>query len=95
MFVDLDRFKQINDTYGHFVGDRLLVSVSNVILSCIRVTDTLSRLGGDEFAILLEDSAGISSAEKVAKKIIAALEKSISIGPVEPVVRFHVRRVLS
>ncbi len=83
MFVDLDRFKQVNDTYGHFVGDRLLIEVSTVILSCIRVTDTLSRLGGDEFAILLEDSAGISSAEKVAKKIIQALEKSISIGPVE------------
>ncbi len=83
MFVDLDRFKQINDTYGHVVGDKLLIEVSSIILGCIRITDTLSRLGGDEFAILLEDSAGLAPAEAVAKKIISAFDRSISIGSVE------------
>ncbi|MEW6981966.1 diguanylate cyclase [Colwelliaceae bacterium 6471] len=69
-FIDLDRFKEVNDKYGHLVGDKLLVNVSDVIKNCIRNSDTLCRLGGDEFAILLERIVAKSEAQKIALKII-------------------------
>lgn len=73
LFLDLDNFKQINDTYGHHIGDLLLVEVAGLVKKCIRDTDSLSRLGGDEFAILLDDIATVEYAEKVAKKVIKAV----------------------
>lgn len=74
MFLDLDRFKQINDSLGHDMGDELLVLVAQRLMACIRSTDTVSRLGGDEFAVVLE---GVSHADQVAnmaRKILGAFE---------------------
>ena len=74
LFLDLDKFKQVNDTYGHHIGDLLLIKVAKIIQKCIRETDTLSRLGGDEFAILLEDIVSADFAQTVANKIVKALQ---------------------
>ena len=74
LFLDLDKFKQVNDTYGHHIGDLLLIKVAKLIQKCIRETDTLSRLGGDEFAILLEDIVSADFVQRVANKIVKALQ---------------------
>ena len=76
-FIDLDRFKRINDTLGHLVGDRLLQLVANKFRSCLRETDTVARIGGDEFTVILHDIADAAEAEPVAKKIISALSAPI------------------
>jgi len=73
MFVDLDHFKKINDSLGHGVGDRLLTSVANRLVSCVRRTDTVSRLGGDEFVILLSQVEREEDAAYTARKILRAL----------------------
>ncbi|MDH4127519.1 MAG: EAL domain-containing protein [Spirochaetota bacterium] len=70
MFLDLDRFKNINDTMGHFVGDELLKEVANRLKSCVRKTDTISRLGGDEFTIILTDISNIQIVSSISQKII-------------------------
>ena len=70
LFLDLDRFKLVNDTYGHDVGDELLRHVANRLVSCLREGDTVSRLGGDEFVIILVDLASPSDVNKIAEKII-------------------------
>lgn len=75
LFLDLDRFKHINDTLGHPIGDLLLVAVSERLQSCLRNGDTIARFGGDEFAILLVDMARAEDVSKVAQKIINALSK--------------------
>lgn len=69
LFLDIDRFKQINDTLGHGVGDQLLQSVGQRLLECVREQDTVSRQGGDEFIVVLSD-AGAEGAELVAEKIM-------------------------
>jgi diguanylate cyclase (GGDEF)-like protein/PAS domain S-box-containing protein len=73
MFLDLDRFKSINDTLGHAVGDELLKQVAMRIEAAVRAVDTVSRLGGDEFIVILRDLAGNEDAVRVAEKIIQAL----------------------
>jgi diguanylate cyclase (GGDEF)-like protein/PAS domain S-box-containing protein len=73
MFVDLDRFKYINDRFGHDVGDRLLVEVAARIAGCVRASDTAARTGGDEFIALLPEIKQPSNAERIAGKILAAL----------------------
>ncbi|HUO62319.1 MAG TPA: EAL domain-containing protein [Terriglobales bacterium] len=78
LFLDLDRFKVINDTLGHTVGDQLLVEVSNRLGSSLRPGDTVARLGGDEFGLLLEDVADAETAEAVALRIEAELAKPLS-----------------
>src|SRR6266853_286958 len=77
LFLDLDRFKVINDTLGHAVGDQLLVEVSNRLGSSLRPGDTVARLGGDEFGLLLEDVADGETAEAVALRIEAELAKPL------------------
>lgn len=74
LFIDLDRFKMINDTLGHHAGDLFLVEIANRLRSCVRDNDVLARLGGDEFVILL-DSLESDDAEEVASRIISSIEK--------------------
>jgi diguanylate cyclase (GGDEF)-like protein/PAS domain S-box-containing protein len=73
MFIDLDRFKMVNDTLGHTMGDRLLQLVAARLRDCVRIDDTVGRLGGDEFAIILTELANVHDAELVAQKILDAL----------------------
>ncbi len=79
LFLDLDRFKSINDTLGHLAGDELLVAVSNRLKTCVRKADTIARLDGDEFTIVLEDVGSAFDAELVCRKIIQALEQPLEI----------------
>ena len=73
LFIDIDRFKSINDTYGHGTGDLLLAQVAERLLESVRQIDMVSRLGGDEFAVTLGSLAKADDAAHVAKKIVAAL----------------------
>ena len=73
MFVDLDRFKFINDRFGHDVGDRLLLEVAARVAGCVRAGDTVARTGGDEFIVLLPEIKQPGNAGRVAEKILAAL----------------------
>lgn len=79
MFLDLDRFKTINDTLGHDVGDHLLKAVAERLNACVREGDTVTRLGGDEFTIVLENLHEISDAALVAQKILAALAQPFNV----------------
>ncbi|MFN8538081.1 MAG: EAL domain-containing protein [Thermomicrobiales bacterium] len=72
-FLDLDRFKEINDSLGHSSGDRLLVAAADRLRRCLRDGDTLARIGGDEFAVLVEHVADPTEAASLAKRIIRAL----------------------
>jgi diguanylate cyclase (GGDEF)-like protein/PAS domain S-box-containing protein len=69
LFIDLDRFKVINDSLGHLVGDRLLIAIASLLKSCLRTTDIVARLGGDEFTILLDDIRDFTEATKIAERI--------------------------
>jgi diguanylate cyclase (GGDEF)-like protein/PAS domain S-box-containing protein len=80
LFIDLDRFKTINDSLGHQVGDMLLKEVAARMLTCIRKGDTLSRLGGDEFVVTLEGLQQAEDAAQVAGKIIRTLARPMEIG---------------
>ncbi|MBF0627233.1 MAG: EAL domain-containing protein [Magnetococcales bacterium] len=73
MFIDLDRFKWVNDTLGHAAGDELLRQTSKRLLSCVRKSDTVARLGGDEFTVILPDMAHGPYAERVAAEILTQL----------------------
>lgn len=73
VFADLDRFKIVNDTMGHSIGDKLLVQVAQRLQQCVRTGDTVARLGGDEFAFILFNLAHAEDATLVAKKVITAL----------------------
>lgn len=79
LFIDLDRFKLINDSLGHGAGDRLLSYVSSRIKHCIRASDAVARHGGDEFVVLLENVDGCEDAIKVARKIIASIHEPITL----------------
>lgn len=79
LFLDVDRFKHINDSLGHDIGDRLLQSVAQRLRDCVRSSDTVSRLGGDEFVILLPDVAHAQDAAACAEKVLLALSRPFSI----------------
>lgn len=79
LFLDLDRFKVVNDTLGHLVGDHLLVAVGERVADCLRPGDTLARLGGDEFGILLERIADPQDGMQVAERIQKALAKVVEV----------------
>jgi diguanylate cyclase (GGDEF)-like protein/PAS domain S-box-containing protein len=79
LFLDLDRFKLINDTLGHDAGDQLLRIVGKRLEGCIRPNDVVARLGGDEFTILLDNVHGDADAEVVAERIIAAINQPMTL----------------
>ena len=80
LFLDLDRFKQVNDGLGHDVGDRLLKVVGARLQECLRAEDTIARMGGDEFTVLLPSIDHPEAAAKVAQKLLDALAKPVEIG---------------
>ncbi|MFT5502518.1 MAG: diguanylate cyclase (GGDEF)-like protein/PAS domain S-box-containing protein, partial [Gammaproteobacteria bacterium] len=79
MYLDLDRFKSVNDTFGHSVGDLLLQAVVSRLQKCLREGDTLSRFGGDEFVLLLPQIDEVSDVELIARKIIDALKEPFGL----------------
>jgi diguanylate cyclase (GGDEF)-like protein/PAS domain S-box-containing protein len=79
MFIDLDHFKEINDTLGHDIGDILLVEASRRIADCVRATDIVARLGGDEFTVLLSEVEDVSSVERIALCIVEKLAASFQL----------------
>lgn len=80
MYIDLDRFKLVNDTYGHLEGDELLKGFARRVRDCLRAGDTMSRQGGDEFTVLLPDIADVEAITVIAQKITAALKPPFTIG---------------
>lgn len=80
MFMDLDRFKAINDTLGHDAGDELLRKVSERLTQCVRAGDTVARSGGDEFVVVLAEVSAPADAARVADKVIRALVDPVAVG---------------
>jgi diguanylate cyclase (GGDEF)-like protein/PAS domain S-box-containing protein len=79
LYVDLDRFKEVNDTHGHAVGDMLLQTVANRLKGCVRETDTVARIGGDEFVVLLHSIHASGDADCVAAKIRQVLAQPLRL----------------
>jgi diguanylate cyclase (GGDEF)-like protein len=80
LYIDLDRFKDVNDTLGHAAGDRLLAAVATRLGTCLRETDTLARLGGDEFAIVQVGTRHLADTERQAQRIVETLSEPFEIG---------------
>ncbi|NOQ93094.1 MAG: EAL domain-containing protein [Methylophaga sp.] len=78
-FLDLDKFKEVNDTFGHQVGDHLLIDAAKRITDCVREADTVSRLGGDEFTVILADLDDVHSIERIANNIIDSLSQPFQL----------------
>ena len=96
LYIDLDDFKQVNDTLGHAAGDSVLSKVADRLMRCITVTDLVARIGGDEFAIVLNSVVGIQDVEEFADKVIAAIsapqviqKQSVKVGASIGIVHFH------
>ncbi len=79
MLLDLDNFKQVNDTYGHIEGDMLLRSVAARLQDCMRKTDTVARMGGDEFTLVIENIASSQDSAIIAEKVLKALSEPFSL----------------
>ena len=79
MFLDLDGFKVVNDTYGHDAGDKFLIEMTARLGNCIRSGDTVARHGGDDFIIVLSEINGPDDAAVVAEKIVAALREPVPL----------------
>lgn len=86
MFVDLDRFKRINDSLGHAVGDQLLQTVAQRLIVAVREDDTVARMGGDEFIVLLSEVDGLEPIAQVARRVIESMTKPMTIQGREMVV---------
>ncbi|TCK61859.1 PAS domain S-box-containing protein/diguanylate cyclase (GGDEF)-like protein [Seleniivibrio woodruffii] len=80
IFIDLDNFKNVNDTMGHHVGDILLQKVADILKKCVRQEDTVARLGGDEFMLILQDILTEANAVETARRILAEFARPISVG---------------
>jgi len=80
LFLDLDNFKNVNDTKGHVTGDRLLIQIAQCLRNCLRETDTIARLGGDEFIMLLEDIGDLQSVINTTNRILEAFKNPFEIG---------------
>jgi diguanylate cyclase (GGDEF)-like protein/PAS domain S-box-containing protein len=80
LFIDLDRFKEINDTLGHDMGDFLLKQAAKRLNDCVRATDTVARLGGDEFTVILSELDEPDSSERIARNILGNLAEPFSLG---------------
>jgi diguanylate cyclase (GGDEF)-like protein len=80
MFLDLDKFKPVNDQYGHDVGDLLLQQVAHRLQAVVRASDTVARIGGDEFIVLLPTMQNADDAEKIASKIFEAMRQPFECG---------------
>ncbi len=85
LFLDLDRFKVINDSLGHLEGDRVLVTVAERVQACLRATDLVARLGGDEFVVFLDGADSLREALGVSERIIAALKAPLAVAGREAV----------
>lgn len=83
LFLDLDGFKKVNDTFGHEAGDHLLVAVSRRLVSCLRSLDMAARLGGDEFAVLLDGVPELETATRTAERIVEALREPFAVQKLE------------
>ncbi|MCW8886340.1 MAG: EAL domain-containing protein [Motiliproteus sp.] len=79
-FMDLDHFKDINDSHGHIVGDHLLVQIARMLEKVVRPTDTVARMGGDEFTFLLDDVRNVDEVVEVAQRIIGTLNIPFTVG---------------
>jgi diguanylate cyclase (GGDEF)-like protein/PAS domain S-box-containing protein len=79
LFIDLDRFKEVNDTLGHHMGDELLIEAAQRISSCLRESDTVARLGGDEFTVILNELKDVSPVGAIGQKIIESLAKPFKL----------------
>ena len=79
LFLDLDRFKEVNDSLGHAAGDELLIAVGERLRASLRMQDTATRLGGDEFAILVEGILSISDIEQMAVRVLRAMEREFAV----------------
>jgi len=80
MFIDIDKFKAVNDNYGHQAGDQVLINVAQRLQHSVRETDTLARFGGDEFVILLDGADACANAEQIAEKILHELASPLQFG---------------
>ena len=83
LFIDVDRFKSINDSLGHHSGDMVLRSIGKRLLACVRASDTVARLGGDEFTVVLENCQDAEFITMVCERILAAVVEPISLGQTE------------
>ena len=79
LYLDLDRFKSVNDTLGHMAGDRLLVNLADKLKGCLRASDTIARIGGDEFAILLEQVDSVQTLKLLCERLLDTIKQPMAI----------------
>jgi diguanylate cyclase (GGDEF)-like protein/PAS domain S-box-containing protein len=95
LFIDLDEFKQVNDTYGHPAGDELLIGVAERLSQAVRPGDTVARLGGDEFAVLLEQPTTLAQAMSLGERLAGQLRRPFSIAGTELIVGASIGAAMS